>query len=206
MGQLYTIGHSTYPEEHFTELAKHFELDYILDVRSTPYSRFTPQYNQELIKHTLEKENIKYAPMGKYFGARQPDQTCYPNGYLDFELFRKSELFIAGVANVIKGLEKHNIALMCAEKNPIDCHRAIMVARGFALAGVSVEHILHDFTLLSQAQLDEMLLEKYFPDRNQLSFFVEENKTEEEYLKEAYAKRNAEIGYRPGTGSEGGQT
>ena len=149
MGQLYTIGHSTYPAEHFIELAKTYELDYILDVRSTPFSRFAPQYNSNVIKGILAENDIKYAHMGKYFGARQPDNQYYPKGYLDFSLFRQSELFKTGLENVKKGLENNNIALMCTEKNPGDCHRAIMVARGFELAGINVKHILHDFHLQS---------------------------------------------------------
>ena len=206
MGHLYTVGHSTFPREHLTDLLKKYEIDYLLDVRSTPFSKYTPQYNSDDLKRYLFNENINYAPMGKYFGARQENSAYYPEGFLDFELFRESSVFIQGVENVIKGLESHNIALMCTEKNPIDCHRAIMVARGFELQGVDVMHILHDFTTITQERLNQELLDQYFPDRGQISLFQEQNMTEEEYLAEAYRSRNKEIGYRRGTDKEGGAT
>lgn len=203
MGYLYTIGHSTFPKEHLLKLLKKYEIDYLLDVRSTPFSKYTPQYNSDILKSYLLDEGINYAAMGKYFGARQENPAFYPNGYLDFELFRASSMFVQGFENVKKGLIDHNIALMCTEKDPIDCHRAIMVARGFELNGVEVRHILNDATILTQEELNQMLLDRYFPDRGQLSLFQEQNKTDEEYLVEAYALRNKEIGYRKGADKEG---
>ncbi len=205
MGKLYTIGHSTFPMEHFIELLEMYEINYVLDVRSIPFSRFTPQYNSNAIQIPLKEKGISYAQMGKFFGARQSDEKYYPEGYLDFELFRASELFKKGLENVVKGLEHNNIALMCTEKNPIDCHRAIMVARGFELEGINVKHILHDFSVLEHNELNNVLLDKYFPNRAQLSFIEEENKSEEEYTIEAYRKRNYDIGYRFGSDIEGGE-
>jgi len=196
MKQLFTIGHSTLPAEQFIESLCQFNIEYILDVRSTAYSKYASQYNSDVLPHTLEEADIRYAAMGKYFGARQPKKEYYAKeGYLDFEKFRQSEEFQSGIENVKKGLEKYNIALMCTEKDPFDCHRAIMVSRGFELAGVDVKHILPDGTLLKQEELNERLLSHYFPDRNQISLFESENMDEEQCLTEAYKLRNKEIGY-----------
>ena len=203
MGKLYTIGHSTHPIGYFEKLLRTFDIQYVLDVRSTPYSQYASQYNQDVLKTELKGKNIVYAPMGLFFGARQPDRTYYPEGYLDFEKYRESELFIKGRDNVCKGLETYNIALMCTEKRPIDCHRAVMVARGFELIGVEVNHILQDGSLISQEELNEQLLELYFPERNQLSFLEEENKSDEQRLQEAYRKQNKKIGYKWNSGWEG---
>ncbi len=204
--QLYTVGHSTYPVEHFLELLRKFNVQYIIDVRSTPYSRFASQYNSDALSAVLKKNGIEYFHMGKFFGARQEDKQYYPNNYLDFEMFRQSDLFKKGMLNIENGLEKYNIALMCTEKNPIDCHRAIMVARGFELDGIDVKHILHDGSEISQYQLNQQLLDMFFPDRNQLSLFdIGHEKTDEEYLTEAYRIRNKEIGYRLGSDKEGGE-
>lgn len=196
-GQLYTIGHSTLPEGRFIELLKHFRIEYLLDVRSTPYSRYVPQYNKDKIENVLCGAGIQYAHMGKRFGARQENKAFYnAEGYLDFECFRESAQFKAGLNNVKKGLEKYNIALMCTEKNPIDCHRAIMVARGFELDGTQVMHILHDSTAITQEEFNQQLLNRYFPDRDQISMFQEEEKQQENLLVLAYRKRNKKIGYR----------
>ena len=203
--QLYTIGHSTYPVDHFLELIRKYNIQYVIDVRSIPYSRFASQYNSEVLKKDLRGINVEYFHMDKSFGARQTDIRYYnSDGYLDFELFRKSDAFIKGVQNIIKGLKQYNIALMCTEKKPIDCHRAIMVARGFELHGVSVQHILHDGSTMSQTELDQLLLDMYFPDRNQITLFdVGKDKNEEDYLIEAYRLRNKEIGYRYSSDKEG---
>ncbi len=196
MKQLFTIGHSTLPAEQFVRLLQQYDINYVLDVRSTAFSKYASQYNSDVLPHTLQKAGIRYAGMGKYFGARQPQKEYYSaQGHLDFEKFRDSELFQMGLANVKKGLEDYNIALMCTEKDPYDCHRAIMVSRGFEIAGVEVNHILTDGSLLKQEDLNERLLVHYFPERNQISLFENENKDEVQCLKEAYRKRNAEIGY-----------
>ena len=203
--QLYTIGHSTYPIEHFLERIKKNNVQYVIDVRSIPYSKYASQYNSNVLKEALKRENIEYFHMGKAFGARQEDTNFYPNGYLDFELFRNSDIFIRGMKNIESGLEKYNIALMCTEKNPIDCHRAIMVGRGFELDGVDVKHILPDGSVMTQDELNSKLLDMFFPGRSQLSLFdLGNEKSEEEYLKEAYVLRNKDIGYKIGSEHEGG--
>ncbi len=199
MGKLFTIGHSQYTLEYFINLLKMHSVDYLLDVRSTPYSKYAEQFNREHLKSFLEKNGFKYSYMGKYFGARQTELSLYnQDGYLDFEKVAKSEKFNIGLDNVILGLNRENkIALMCTEKDPIDCHRAIMVARAFDLKGIEVNHILSDGSVQTQRELDKRLLDKYFSDREQLSIFNYNNvMSDEEYIIQAYRKRNEEIGYR----------
>lgn len=210
LNQLFTIGHSTYPEEHLFLLLKQFQIDYVLDVRSVPFSRHAPQYNSNYLHFRLKKIGVGYLKMGDSFGARWDDRSLFHSeGYLDFEKVRATELFRKGKDRVLKGLENYNLALMCTEKDPINCHRSIMVAREFELEGVSVRHILHmndqdTGKEESQSDFNQRLLDLYFPERNQISLFSTDNLTEEEYLVEAYRKRNCEIGYRWFSESEGG--
>lgn len=198
MGLLYTIGHSQHDFEYFINLLKYNNINYLLDVRSTPYSRYAETYNREHLSNLLLKKNIIYSYMGKYFGARPANIELYnEEGYLDFEKVAQSELFIKGMKNVILGLNRgNNIVLMCTEKDPIDCHRAILVARAFSLNDVNVTHILPDGKLQTQKELDERLLDMYFPDRTQLSIFNFNSAiNDEENLKMAYKERNREIGF-----------
>lgn len=201
MGNLYTIGHSTVPFKDFLQLLQKYEVNFLLDVRSTPYSKYAAQFNRELLQKELEINNIHYCYMGTYFGARQNNPALYtPEGYLDFEKVRQQESFQIRLQSVIRGLKEGNrIALMCTEKDPFDCHRAIMVGRGFELAGVEVNHILHDGNLQSQAVLNERLLDFYCRDRYEFDLFATEHKTDAEYLIEAYRKRNQAIGYHWGS-------
>ena len=198
MGLLYTIGHSRYEFEYFANLLKKFEINYLLDVRSTPYSKSAETFNREQLENSLASEGITYFFMGKFFGARPDNTDLYSKeGYLDFEKTSRSDLFITGMENVKLGLKKgNNIVLMCTEKDPIDCHRAIMVARAFSLEGIDVQHILPDGKLQTQQELDRRLLDRYFPDRTQLSLFdYNDPVNDEEIIKSAYRKRNKEIGY-----------
>lgn len=195
---LFTIGHTNHSQEDFLKLLRKYDITYILDVRSTPFSQFTSQFNKDVIADYLKGNGVNYKHMGKFFGARPNDDGLYTEeGYLDFEKARESDNFKIGMNNVILGLEKgFNIALMCTEKDPFDCHRAIMVSRGFELNGIEVNHILPDGKLLSQVELDNRLLDKYYPDRNQMSFFSDISMlSTEEVLVLAYRKRNADIGY-----------
>lgn len=199
MGNLYTIGHSLHKIDCFLGLLREYEINYILDVRSTPYSKYAEQFNKENLEKELQNARLKYYFMGTYFGARPKDKNLYcDEGYLDFERVRKSSQFEIGFNSVIKGLNQgNNIALMCTEKDPLDCHRAIMVSRAFDLADIEVEHILEDGKLQSQTELNERLLNKYYPDRNQINLFdYLDMKEEFDYLSMAYEQRNKEIGYR----------
>lgn len=171
-----------------------------------PYSKYAVQYNKETIAQDLKKNKIEYIFMGKYFGARQEDLSLYTkNHILDFEKTRTSDNFQKGLQNVIQGMKKGNrIALMCTEKEPLDCHRAILVGNAFFLEGIRVQHILPDGSLKEHEKINKELLELYYPNRNQKSIFLSTDsyETEEEYLINAYRKRNSEIGYRLGSDGE----
>lgn len=169
-GELFSIGHSTHGREYFLSLLRMHHVEYLLDVRSTPYSRYAPAYNKDQIQRFLELYGIQYWHMGHFFGARQENEQLYTleteKGLcLNFEQFRKTDLFKTGVDNVMKGLNNgRNIALMCTEKNPIDCHRAIMVSKGFLDQGINVKHILPDGNIITQKDLEKELLYRYFPE------------------------------------------
>lgn len=198
MGLLYTIGHSRHEFEYFLSLLRKFEINYLLDVRSTPYSKYAEIYNREQLERLLPAKGIKYCFMGKFFGARPDNMALYSQkGYLDFEKASHSDLFLKGMESVKLGLERGNhLVLMCTEKDPMDCHRAIMVARAFSLSGINARHILPDGRIQTQQELDGRLLDRYFPDRAQLSIFDYRHLvSDEKYIKLAYRERNREIGY-----------
>ena len=154
---LLSIGHSQHPVDFFIDLLKSHGVNYILDVRSTPYLQFAADYNRESIRLVLQGNGIEYAFMGNYFGARPTDSSLYsPNGYLDFEKVANSPKFKKGFDNVEKGVKQgYRIAFMCTEKDPIECHRAILVTNAFYKAGYSIEHIMQDNTIQTQEDIKE---------------------------------------------------
>lgn len=199
MGKLYTIGHSSYDKEKFLKLIKDYNINYLLDVRSTPYSKYAPQYNADVIRMYLEANSVHYVSMGKRFGARQKDMSLYDeDGILDFSKTRQTVFFQNAVGSVLKGLNSgSNIVLMCTEKNPIECHRTILISKAFYDIDVPVQHILSNGKYITQENINNELLNMYFPDRAQMTLLDMVNglRDDKELLEEAYRKRNKEIGY-----------
>ena len=140
---VYTVGHSNHPIEEFLKLLVKHNINCVCDVRSMPYSRFTEQYNRENIKEYLSEHNIKYLFFGEEFGARREEKGLLTDGMVDFEKVAKNEKFIKGINRIEKGLEKgYRIALMCTEKEPIECHRTILVSRNLYLKGMVILHTI----------------------------------------------------------------
>lgn len=191
--KLFTIGHSTHTIEKFIQLLNQHDINCIVDVRSTPYSQYIPTFNKENISIELKSRNIQYIHMGNEFGARRDNGELYSeDGRLDFEKTVKDKAFQEGIKRIENGLEKgYRIAFMCAEKNPVDCHRCILVGKAFYDLGYDVDNILESGKVLTQKQVGILLLDKYFPKREQLSFL--DKKPEE---RDAYRKRAEEIAYR----------
>lgn len=192
--QLFTIGYSGYKEaDDFIKELKNHEIQILIDVRSSPYSAYYEQYNKEPLSRKLKENGIYYFNYARQFGARQDSPVYYKDGYLNFESFAKSEQFLEGVHAVEKS--NANIVFMCAEKDPSTCHRAILVARAFSDRGHEVQHIKPDGVMLTQADIEQILLDDYFPDRDQISFDAPEI-SEKEYIDKAYQRRNKEIGFK----------
>lgn len=192
---LFTIGYSGFKIVDFLSTLKMYNITLVVDVRSLPYSQYYSDYNKDKLSAILNGSGIYYRNYILEFGARQEDKHYYPNGYLDFEMFSKSKNFITGVDKLKKAMEHdYSFALMCSEKDPINCHRAILVSRAFHNAGYQVIHLLPDGKTTTQSELEERLLNIFFPERNQINLFLP-NLTTEEYIVEAYKKQNEIIGY-----------
>ena len=142
--EIYTVGHSNHTGERFVELLRAHGVTAIADVRSMPYSRRNPQFNREHLRAALKGAAMQYVFLGKELGARSEDECCYVNDKVQFALLARTPLFRSGIERVVEGVRSHKIALMCAEKDPLDCHRTILVARTLAQAGLRIVHVLSD--------------------------------------------------------------
>jgi uncharacterized protein (DUF488 family) len=141
---LYTVGHSNHSTDKLIELLTSNDVTAVADVRSTPYSRYAPQFNREMLCGELRRARLAYVFMGHQLGGRSTDRSCYVDGRLDYSLVAKSKSFLHGLARLTAGMSKHRIALLCAERDPLMCHRAILVCRHLDLLGVRARHILGD--------------------------------------------------------------
>lgn len=209
MSQLFTIGCSVHSIEDFCKLLKLHLVNCIVDVRSVPFSAFTPQFNKDVLSLRCKDRDIFYVHMGEQFGAQREEKDLYSHDdkgyYVDFSKVAQSKIFRNGIDRIVDGLSKgYNIALMCTEKDPIDCHRAILVARNFALKNVDVRHILFDGTLLTQGELDKRLVQRYEEKKSHeidlfdmVNFNVgEKNDTPYNLVADAYRRRGIEIAFR----------
>lgn len=197
---IFTIGHSNYIVDRFLDMLRHYQIDCIVDIRGTPYSKYNIQYNKEVIEKTLKDKGYIYIYMGKEFAAQREDKSIYTNeGYADFEKVKNNKDFISGIERLKNGCRKgFNIALMGAKQDPINCHRCILVGKELRSNGFKVKHILDDYSIASQEELEDRLLEKYYKGIFQVTFDgLAKNKiSREEMIKQCYRNSNAEIGFR----------
>lgn len=187
--EIFTVGHSTHSFEKFLALLQTQGVTAVADVRSSPYSRFNPQFNREELRGALKGHGIQYVFLGKELGARSDDQCCYLDGKVQYKLLAKTPLFQSGITRVIEGAETHKIALMCAEKDPLDCHRTILVARELVSRGANVTHILHDGSIESHGDAISRLVAKM--GLGEADMF----RSEELTVDEAYKKQGERIAY-----------
>ncbi len=140
-GNVFTIGHSTHTLKAFIALLQTHCVTAVADVRSMPYSRFNPQFNREPFAEALGVEGIRYVYLGDVLGGRSEDPTCYADGRIRYDRVAATESFKSGLVRVVHGATKYRIALMCAEKEPLDCHRTLLVSQALDEQGVDVAHI-----------------------------------------------------------------
>ena len=190
MGKLYTLGHSKHPIDVFIELLHQHQITALADVRSHPYSRYLPHYSQEELRKTLAKAGVSYVFLGKELGARSENPACYRQGKVQYELLARETAFGQGLERLRQGLESHSIALMCAEKDPLECHRAILVARHMHESGTPVLHILADGELETHPSLELRMLDLHNMSLNDMF------STREEILNDTYRAHGERIAYQ----------
>ena len=183
-----TIGHSAHSEDRFLALLKAHGVTALADVRSSPYSRHTPQFNREVLRATLAHHEIQYAFLGRELGARSSDPSCYVNGQVQYSRLAETDLFRQGISRVLLGAEAERIALMCTERDPLDCHRTLLVARSLMDEGAQVDHILTDGSLEPHGDAMLRLL-------NKLGIQDELFRTNDELVAEALRQQERRIAY-----------
>ena len=139
-----TIGHSTHSAAAFIDLLQRHGVVALADVRAAPYSRFNPQFNRETLAGSLDARGIGYVFLGRELGGRSDDPACYDDGRISYERLGGTRLFQKGLDRVAQGATGHRIALMCAEREPLECHRCLLVAPALEARGVPVAHIRSD--------------------------------------------------------------
>lgn len=187
--RVFTIGHSTHSAEAFLALLRQHGIEALADVRSSPFSRFNPQFNRESLEQSLKAAGIRYVFLGKELGARSDDRSCYINGRVQYGRLAQTALFQSGLDRVLQGAAKYRVALMCAEKEPLECHRTLLVAKALAERGQPVLHIHADGHLETHEAAMERLLDLTGLPRE--DFF----RSKAELMAEALERQEKQVAY-----------
>ena len=185
-GVVYTIGHSNGNVERLVGLLRLHAITAVADVRSQPYSRFNPQFNRETLAIELKNSGLEYVFLGQELGARSEDPACYRKGRAQYSLIARTAVFERGIQRLLAGMDRFQVTLMCAEKEPLACHRSILISRSLQERGVRVRHILedgsvedHETSLLRLLELHGMQDTHLFHSRDELIAIAYEKQAEE---------------------------
>lgn len=184
-----TVGHSNHTIEQFLSLLVVNKVSAIADVRSAPFSRYSPQFNRNELNRSLKEIGIDYVFLGRELGARSDDRSCYIDHRVQYNLLSQTTEFKRGVDRVLRGAAQQRVAMLCTEKDPLDCHRTILISRELTQSGVAVDHILADGSVESQDEAMSRLLAKFGLGDGDLFH------SRTELLEEALTRQESEIAY-----------
>jgi uncharacterized protein (DUF488 family) len=161
---VWTLGHSKHPLDQFLDLLRQHEAEVLVDVRSHPVSRFSPQFSRKPLEAAVSGAAIRYMFLGDALGGRPQDPACYDEaGHVDYERIERQDFYQRGIARLRDGIGRFRVCLLCAEENPAHCHRRLLITRTLVRDGVEVHHIRGTGAIETEPQLQE-------PE--QLSLFV----------------------------------
>lgn len=189
--ELFTIGHSTHPIGQFLSLLQRHEITMLVDVRSHPYSRRMPHFNRDRLTRSLAEVGMDYLFLGPELGARREESECYLGNRADYDRIAATPAFQEGLRRVRFGAGNGRVALMCAEKEPLDCHRTILVCRHLR-GELSIEHIHADGSLERHEELERRLVKRV----GLRPTLFEPCQDREELIVRAYVERGQQIAYQ----------
>ena len=187
---IYTIGHSTHELREFLDLLQQHGVTAVADVRSQPYGRLE-HFRRENLEAELKAVGIGYVFLGRELGARRDEPDCYVDGQAVYDRVAELPAFREGLERLERGAADHVIALMCAEREPLDCHRTVLLARQLAARHWHVRHILADGGIEEHTETERRMVRKMGVDP-----LFDGALTENELIERAYAERGREIACR----------
>lgn len=186
---LFTIGYSDLNIERFLSLLKKHSIETVVDVRSSPFSKFYPEFNYDNLRQILRTHGVRCAFLGKELGAQRSEEECYVDGKVSYDLVFETEAFQSGIQRLIDGVGRMRVTLLCAEKDPLNCHRAILICRYLRDTIIQINHILNNGSLEGHNELERRLLSLL--KLNNAELF----KSEKDILVDAYRRQAERISF-----------
>lgn len=157
--KLFTIGHSAAALSAFLTALKESDVSLLIDVRSRPRSQRFPHFDQIELEAALRMTGFRYLFLGEELGGRPEDPKAYgSDGIVDYRKWRRSRAFQAGLERVVHEFASHDSALMCAEEDPLSCHRFLMISPELVALGVEPIHIRKGGVIETQREAEDRLL------------------------------------------------
>jgi uncharacterized protein (DUF488 family) len=197
---LLSVGHSDIAADRFIAVLRAAGIDAVADVRSTPFSRFCPWFSRKPLEARLVQEGMAYLPFGEALGGRPRDPRLFCEGIADYEAMARHGEFQAGLDRLQAEAKRASICMMCAEREPLDCHRCLLAARALAGRGLAVGHILHDGVVEPHPATEQRLLAW---DAKAVDLFVT---GQNDRLAAAYRRRARAVAYRVRESTIGAKT
>jgi uncharacterized protein (DUF488 family) len=155
---VHTIGYGARTLDDFLDLLCTHEIRYLIDLRSSPYSKFKPEFSRETLAKALEARGVKYVYMGDQLGGQPDDPACFVDGKVVYEIVAQLPAYQQGIARVVRAHERGlRLVLMCSEGKPELCHRAKLIGETLTARGIPVLHIDEDGALISQDDVRDRL-------------------------------------------------
>lgn len=169
---LYSIGHGNKKVEEFINELKFFSIKYLLDIRSKPYSKWNPQFNQTALELELKNNGITYVFAGNTLGGLPNDKSCYDiDGKVVYDLIKEKDFFKDGLKRLTTANEKEiNLAIMCSESKPEECHRSKLIGQELLKQNISIKHIVSNKKTKSQ----QAVMNELTKGRNTVNLFGDE--------------------------------
>jgi uncharacterized protein (DUF488 family) len=143
MGHIFSIGHGNKDFDDFVEELQSFNVNYLIDIRSKPYSKWNTDFAQGMLKFLLTRQNMTYVYMGEELGGLPKDTSCYVNGKVEYDILKTKDFFQKGLERLMLADKKGiNIAIMCSESNPAECHRTKVIGVELQKKGFNLRHIV----------------------------------------------------------------
>jgi uncharacterized protein (DUF488 family) len=195
MQQVFTVGHSSQSIEEFIASLQRHTIEVVADVRSRPYSRRFAHFSRESLQSTLKATDIGYVFLGRELGARRDEPECYVDGQAVYDRIVTLPAFAEGINRLLDGARKYRVALMCAEQDPLTCHRTILVCHELIRHGLIITHIHRGGMLEPHSQAEQRLAAEELGAADQSDLFTSAEDAGLR-LEQAYARRAHRIAYR----------
>ena len=163
---IYTIGYGNRKIDEFLKLLKKYQIQYLIDIRSSPYSKYNPDFSKHRLEAHLSECNVRYVFMGDTLGGRPSVPSCYTDGKADYQKLREEEFYKQGITRLRNAWEqKINVVILCSEAKPEECHRSKLIGETLIECGIDVAHIDENGEIKTQEKVINELT------NGQLSFF-----------------------------------